>query len=247
MKYKAIIFDLDGTALPSRLDGLPSKRVINAVNKAKLKFHVSCASGRSLEMCQGVFELLKLQDPCVLNGGSQIINPKSGEILWQQSIPPELVQEIIKVPKDYQLTFWINNTIIDHPQAQINLTEPVNIIVLAGIKESDSQQLFSIFSKVPNLAVHILPSWTTNAFDIHITHQLATKKQAIKKLTSILGVKKSEVIGVGDGHNDLPLFESVGLKVAMGNAIDELKAVADVVTGSVEEDGLAKVIEKFLV
>lgn len=62
----------------------------------------------------------------------------------------------------------------------------------------------------------------------------------------MIDIKKDEIIGVGDGYNDLALFEAVGLKVAMGNGVEELKAKADYITKHVDKDGLADVIEKFV-
>jgi hydroxymethylpyrimidine pyrophosphatase-like HAD family hydrolase len=54
------------------------------------------------------------------------------------------------------------------------------------------------------------------------------------------------MIGVGDGYNDFPLLEACGLKVAMGNALEDLKGIADYIAPSVDEDGVANVIEKFI-
>jgi hydroxymethylpyrimidine pyrophosphatase-like HAD family hydrolase len=61
-------------------------------------------------------------------------------------------------------------------------------------------------------------------------------------LLEIMGVPKDKAIGVGDANNDVHLFKAVGLKVAMGNATDELKSQADIIVDSVENDGLAKFI-----
>jgi len=59
-------------------------------------------------------------------------------------------------------------------------------------------------------------------------------------------IKPQEIIGVGDGPNDYPLLMGSGFKVAMGNAVPELKEIADFIAPSVEEDGVATVIEKFV-
>ncbi|HXS15232.1 MAG TPA: HAD hydrolase family protein, partial [Candidatus Saccharimonadales bacterium] len=59
-------------------------------------------------------------------------------------------------------------------------------------------------------------------------------------------ISTEEIIGIGDGHNDFPLLMACGLKVAMGNAVDDLKAIADYIAPSVDEDGVADVIEKFI-
>ncbi|MDG7042371.1 MAG: HAD hydrolase family protein [Nitrososphaerota archaeon] len=61
-----------------------------------------------------------------------------------------------------------------------------------------------------------------------------------------LGIKKEETIGVGDFPNDLPLFKVSGLKVAMGNAVPDLKAIADYIAPTYEEDGVAEVLRKFI-
>lgn len=59
------------------------------------------------------------------------------------------------------------------------------------------------------------------------------------ELLRLLGVRKEDTIAIGDGHNDIHLFEAVGHRVAMGNAIPELKAVSDQVIGSITHNGLA--------
>ena len=56
MKFKAIIFDLDGTAIPNRNDGMPSERVINAVKKAQDIIKVSIATGRSVSHCRDILK-----------------------------------------------------------------------------------------------------------------------------------------------------------------------------------------------
>ena len=63
------------------------------------------------------------------------------------------------------------------------------------------------------------------------------------ELLRILELTKDEVIGVGDADNDVHLFKGVGHKVAMGNGTERLKSLADEVIGSVDNDGLAELIE----
>lgn len=61
-----------------------------------------------------------------------------------------------------------------------------------------------------------------------------------------MGISTSEIIGIGDHYNDFPLLMACGFKVAMGNAVPELKAIADYIAPSVENNGLADVLEKFV-
>jgi len=62
----------------------------------------------------------------------------------------------------------------------------------------------------------------------------------------ILGLKKEETMAFGDGGNDIPIVREAGIGVAMGNANESLKAVADYVTASVEEEGIRKALEHFV-
>jgi len=82
--------------------------------------------------------------------------------------------------------------------------------------------------------------------DLHVINSGATKEQAIEELLKMLDVEKEDSIGIGDGHNDLHLFNAVDRKIAMGNAVDDLKNNADEVIGSVKEDGLANFFEKLI-
>lgn len=101
-------------------------------------------------------------------------------------------------------------------------------------------------SHISTIAIHKLPSWKNGKIDLVITHAAATKQHAILEVAKLLKIETHDIIGVGDGYNDFPLLMACGLKVAMGNAVDELKAIADYVAPSVEEDGVADVIEKFV-
>ena len=72
------------------------------------------------------------------------------------------------------------------------------------------------------------------------------KSQSIDKLIKTIGIKQEEVIAVGDGYNDMGMIQYAGLGVAMANAEEEVKAAANYVTLSNEEDGVAVVVEKFI-
>ncbi|MBA7691497.1 Phosphatase YwpJ [subsurface metagenome] len=73
-----------------------------------------------------------------------------------------------------------------------------------------------------------------------------SKGKALEALASFLGIPLTEVMAVGDGTNDISLLSSAGLGIAMDDAPDELKAVADYVTLDVDHSGLAAAISKFL-
>jgi len=247
MKYKVIIFDLDGTVVPSKLEGMPSEEVIKTVHKMQGKIKLSFATGRSINTCRNIEKALGLTDPCIISGGSLIVNPKTEEVLWEHHLPDEVVEKVVNISSEFSNKISINGITLESKTSVGEFVKIADIIVVTEIKKDNTDSLVEELTKIPDLAVHILPSWTEGDYwDLHITHKLATKKHAIENLIKILGVKKEEVIGIGDGNNDMPLFESVGYKVAMGNAVDVLKNAADYITDTLENNGFAKFIEKKL-
>ncbi len=82
--------------------------------------------------------------------------------------------------------------------------------------------------------------------DILIYNSSATKQHAIFEIANIIGIQTHDIIAVGDGYNDFPLLMAAGLKIAMGNAVEDLKAIADYIAPPVEQDGVAHIIERFV-
>ncbi len=81
---------------------------------------------------------------------------------------------------------------------------------------------------------------------IDIISKGVTKQNAIKTLANYLNINKDEIIVIGDGGNDIPMFETAGLKVAMANSIEIVKQKADYITSNNNENGVAKAIKKFI-
>ena len=73
-----------------------------------------------------------------------------------------------------------------------------------------------------------------------------SKKNAIHILADKLGIKQEEIIVMGDGGNDVSMFQGAGLRIAMANAEEYLKEKADYITTSNNESGVAKAIKKFV-
>ena len=86
----------------------------------------------------------------------------------------------------------------------------------------------------------------SDPYYVEILPKFVDKGVAVDKLIKHLDVKKAKVICVGDSYNDLPMLRCAGLGVAMENAQSEVKESADYITSSNDEDGVAKLIEKFM-
>jgi HAD superfamily hydrolase (TIGR01484 family) len=247
-KYKAIILDLDGTVVPSRRDGMPSEKVKNAVMKAKKQAIVSVATGRPTYLSDHIFKVLELSDPCVVDGGAEIVDLSSGKLLFKKYLSLDKQKAIFRICQRFGIPIYTSENEYDKTVTNIDqLKAEVAKFFIDSIPPKTAIALLEEFESIDGIAPHLATSWRDgDVTDIHITDELATKKHGIEELLRILNLKPEEVIGVGDGHNDLPMLEAVGLKVVMGNAPKEVKAVADYLAPSLAEDGVADVIEKFI-
>lgn len=103
------------------------------------------------------------------------------------------------------------------------------------------QQLYDEMHNDPELSVVF-----GNSFNVEITAATASKGHSLLKLAGELGIMPEQIMVCGDTMNDRTMFEAAGLAVAMGNADEEIKAMADDVTLSNDEDGVAAAIEKWV-
>jgi len=83
-------------------------------------------------------------------------------------------------------------------------------------------------------------------FAIHITDPEVSKGSALIRVAGDLGVKPEEIMAVGDSENDIEFLSAAGLKVAVSNADDELKDIADYVAKKAHGDGFKEAVEKFI-
>lgn len=91
--------------------------------------------------------------------------------------------------------------------------------------------------------LHVLLPWKT---DLEITHIQADKWKSLEELGRFLGITDEEIMTLGDGDNDRHMLRGAGLSVAMGNAPDFVKEMADRITGDNDHDGAAAAIREVL-
>lgn len=247
MKYKALIFDLDGTAIPKAQNGRPSERVIKAVEAAKKICHVSVATGRPYDICKNILDELEIKDLCILNGGSHLFSNKNHTYIWKREIDSETLSKLFAQLRSFNSYCVADEKRLQNiPIAKYRTDEPVALSCIFAVEMKDIDPILDIINQYENIAGHAMSSWASGKFDIHITNKFATKRHALQSLLEIVGVDKDEVMVVGDGGNDIPLFELAGLRVAMGNGEEKLRQKADWIAPDVEHDGLAVAIDKFI-
>jgi Cof subfamily protein (haloacid dehalogenase superfamily) len=253
-KYKAIISDFDGTI--SGKDFVVTdqvKKAICAVREKKMHFII--ASGRSFTgpiamLC----EELQLVDPQIIRGGAEIIDPVQKKVIMAEYILDDSLQKLLDILKNAHIDHWVEKgSCIYTKNAQSHYSfgevlyknlEEVDIshvpkVGIFPLSNPEKETVFETMLQKEFTNLHITKSFSPFGNTWDITASMANKQEGIRKVADMLGLQRDELIGIGDGYNDFPLLEACGLKVAMGNAHDELKAIADEVIPSYEEDGVA--------
>ncbi len=238
--------DVDGTLVVNKRSGMPSQAVKEAVRKAGEILHVGVATGRPLSVVEEVAHDLVLSGPSIVAGGAQVVDMVSRTVVWERPMEHKDVLEICKIFSRHSDRILINDNNADHYYSPSYRPKKPLQIGIMGIDHAKADAIIHEIKHIPSITYHKILSWTTGAIVLDVNHAYATKQHGIFEVAKILGIETHEIIGVGDGYNDFPLLMACGLKVAMGNAVEEIKAIADYVAPSVEEDGVAEVIEKFV-
>lgn len=246
MKYKALFLDLDGTTVPNKIDGMPSERVRDAIHQAKTKVFVCIATSRPLQFAKSVIDHLDIRGLCSVNDATQIYDPVKKKIIETIYMNKADIESVTVFLESLHISFLLNNGVGEVWYEKGRIYDAVCSIAIPEIQESQADQIIDHVSDIPTIAAHKIFSYKKGLYWAAITHVTATKLHSVVQIAELLGVKTEEMIGVGDGYNDYPLLSACGLKIAMGNAAPELKAIADFIAPSVDEDGVATVIEKFI-
>lgn len=247
------MLDVDGTLVPYDFAALPSDAVAAAVKKAQEKVTVCVVTGREYGFIQDVLKKLHMQKGyAVVNNGAQVVELGTEKLLYERPIEPHDTDEIIKVLEEESITFYIkknynDRTFVNGPYKKGDVIKSASMFFAS--EEYPEEKIDRVFKKLSPLSAITLYKThhsTPDAFGLNITHVKATKLHGVEVIMEKLGLKREELIGVGDSYNDFSLLMACGLKIAMGNAIDDLKAIADYVAPDVADDGVADVINKFI-
>ncbi len=263
MRYRLIAADLDGTLRPEGQSFTP--RVREAVRRAQERgVRVVIATGRMCRTAQPFALDLGLKGPMVCDHGATIRDPSTGETLMQLRMPVDLARQVIEsAAPDLTLIacldeeFYISR-LTEHATAFVGkyTAEHLHLVGdLARFLERDPQKL--VFVNEPEVSSHLLVDLTARfgtvlqvvqSFPryVELTHREVSKGRAVEWLARRWEIPREEVIAIGDQGNDCSMIEWAGLGVAMGNAAEGVKAIANHIAPSAEEDGVATVIDRFV-
>ena len=258
---KMIATDIDGTILKYNYEF--NQPVIDCIkNLSAHNIPVVLVTGRMHGAAKIVADKLDLKTPIISYQGGLI---KDGDkVLYEKIIDPATAKKIINWGKsnNIHLQVYINdNLYVEHDNDTIKryilqsglpyITGSFDNLDLNGVNKilaidyNDSEKV----SRWVEYLQHEYPDLyivKSTPYFCEISNKEATKACALEYLRNHWGLKKEEIMTIGDQNNDIVLLKAGGLAVAMGNATDELKACADYVTDTIDNDGFVKAVEKFV-
>lgn len=267
MKYSVIALDLDGTLTNNRKEVTPHTRraLFDAMDRGAV---VVLASGRPTYGIEPVAECLELDKRggyiLAYNGG-KIVNWKTKEEIYAKVLPVEAIPLIYRyaTEKNYALLGYNGNVIVtekaDYPyvaeEARINKMPVRRVDCLTDHLEAHPNKLLltghpdemvKAEAELSALLEGKLDVFRSAPFFVELVPKGIDKAQSLQRLLSHLHLTATDMIAFGDGYNDLSMLRFAGMGVAMANAAPEVRAEADYITLSNEEDGVATALEKFL-
>lgn len=267
MKYKLIAMDLDGTLNnDQKVITEKTKEALMAAQKAGIR--LALASARP---SPGLFkerDVLRLQDYqgiLMSYNGGRIVDAQTGKVLFETSMDLAETRQVLRRLEELPVTpilddgvqFYVsdkNGYKVDYECKNNNMvcTEVENLadfLTFAPIKilmSVQPEQLPEIQRTIADMLPETLTVVQTAAFYLEVIPKVINKGQGIRDICKVLGITPAEVISFGDAANDIPMLREAGMGVAMGNASEAVKAAADMVTLSNNEDGIAAALEKLL-
>lgn len=244
---KAAFFDVDGTVYSHESKSVPAS-TLKALNELREKgIKTFLATGRHFsEIDKFPVGEIPFDGYVMLTG--QLCTDGERNVIFGNAIEEKDAQYLLNefkkkempvmlVEKDRLYINLINDVVIkgqkeissDIPEVMEYQGAPLYQIICYGGKELERE----LTPKLPNCKI---TRWSP--FGIDVISKTGGKVTGIKKMLELHSIRQEEVIAFGDGENDIEMLEFAGIGVAMGNAEEEVKAVADYVTTDIDEDGI---------
>ncbi len=249
---KIVFFDVDGTLVNDAKE-IPSstKEAVRLLQEKGI--FVAIATGRAPFMLDEIASELNIKSFVSYNGQYVIFE---GEVIYKNPLPKESLERLITVacerenPIVFSASDSLRVNLPDHPgvaegmssikreypKVDANYYKGRNIyqcLLFCAEKDDD------FYAK--NFPQYRFLRWHDVSVDVCPAN--GSKAKGIRELIKKLGFKMEDTYAFGDGLNDIDMLKEVGCGVAMGNGRDEVKAVADYVTGSVDEDGIMEALK----
>jgi len=266
LKYKLIASDIDGTLVNDKLEitERTKEAIKNAIDAGAI---FVTATGRAFQNTKIVGDLLDKDMPFIVFNGAAAFMGKSEKLLFERFLDYDLAKEAfiygqkIEIPQivwagprllasgEYKETLRYQTLSRGLEMTVINdLAEIIDEV--KGISKvlwiDDPVRIKKLAPKMREHFKGRLKCVSSMAHYLEFVSNDAGKGTALADIGKLFGIDKSEMIAIGDGNNDIGMITYAGLGVAVENAPDDVRAAADYITLSNNENGVAHVIEKFI-
>ena len=263
IKISAFVSDVDGTVMTHNQELTPRTREAAAKLKARgIRFAI--ISGRPPRGMRMLVEPLGLTAPMAGFNGGQFTGPDLSPI-EDHALAPEAARRTHDLLLAKGIGIWVfdgldwfvrdpNGPHVAHEQHAVEY-DPIVVSdfdkalaaahKIVGVSD-DYDGLARIEGEMQAALGNTAAATRSQKYYLDVTHPQANKGVGVQRLAALMGVPMDEVAVIGDGGNDVAMFQQSGLSIAMGNASDEVKKHARFVTGSNEEDGFADAVEKYV-
>lgn len=240
-EIKLIALDMDGTLLNNEEEVSDYTKEVIAKAMAK-KVHVVLSTGRWLESCYPYAALLKLDSYLVTVNGGQIWTMEK-EMIEQHLLDPKYVKMMYELAEQMDMNIWMISTDrVWHGKG------PEDFFAYEWLKfgcdSLDSEKLTDLVEELSHYEELELTNSLPN--NIEVNPKGVNKANAVRKVCDSIGISMNNVMAVGDSLNDIKAIQQSGLGVAMDNGQEAIKKVADYVTDTNNNDGVAKAIQRFV-
>ena len=269
---RIISLDLDGTLLNSNKELSPGN--LAALERAAAAgIHIVPTTGRFFDAMPEVIRKLPFVRYAITINGAEAVDLHTGEVIYRAEMPWQLVVELMseldELPVIYDcfmdnraymteaLKEKIDTTASDpHYRKMLHeLRRPVPELKAYLAQQGRNVQKMQFFSRDAALRRRLLEeiplryegvyASSSVVDNVEVNQIHANKGEALMALADHLGIAHEATMSFGDGLNDLSMIRDAGIGVGMANACDEIKAAADWITLSCDEDGVARGIERF--
>lgn len=254
---KAIFFDIDGTLLSFKTHSVPQS-AIDAINEVKRKgIKVILATGRLLKQIKNL-EGIEFDGFITVNGSYCVTT--EGEVIGKRVIPRKELESLLSYQDnimEFSFAFMVQDGIyvnrVDDNVKLISDLIKLPIVPVSDLHKMVNDEIFQLNlfvdkemeEKIMKEALVSCESsrWHPVFADVNVKG--INKSVGIDEFLRYYNIEKSETMAFGDGGNDIEMLKHVGIGIAMGNAGDDVKAVADYVAESVDDDGVANTLRHF--
>ncbi|WP_256756828.1 Cof-type HAD-IIB family hydrolase [Cohnella sp. WQ 127256] len=259
MKYGIIALDVDGTLLNDEHELTP--RVRNAVRAAAEQgSEIVLCTGRGSSSALPVLNELGLKGTMITHNGASVVDSESREIIYATTISHEQAQRYTDYCRERGIHFDMNTAFELYVEAMRDDAEMMYSRMLArpiirsrneGFPEGMVKlSIFALKEELDDLEAgwsswnHELQTIRSGDYFIDVQHHQASKGKALEQFANKRGIPREQILALGNYYNDTAMLTYAGWGVAMDNSPPEVKAEANEVTVSNNEDGVAIVIEQ---